>query len=124
VFHPPYINVHLGVAERMGRHRLLVLKGGGGEAERVPLKPATATVWDHDTGRHDLDLPAVEGLRPHPAANDTPAAFAAVWTGEAMPETPLATIQSTISLALLAMGRANDPAHGVDQAASIWARRG
>ena len=32
VFHPPYIDVHLGVAERMGRRRLLVLKGGGGEA--------------------------------------------------------------------------------------------
>jgi anthranilate phosphoribosyltransferase len=123
VFHPPYINVHLGVAERMGRHRLLVLKGGGGEAERVPLKPATATVWDRDTGRHDLDLPAVEGLRPHPAANDTPAAFAAVWTGEATPETPLATIQSTIGLALLAMGRAGDPADAMDRAASIWARR-
>ena len=46
VFHPPYIDVHLGVAERMRRRRLLVLKGGGGEAERVPLKPATATVWD------------------------------------------------------------------------------
>jgi len=52
VFHPPYIDVHLGVAERMHRRRLLVLKGGGGEAERVPLKPATATVWDaRDTAR-------------------------------------------------------------------------
>ena len=50
VFHPPYIDVHLGVAERMDRHRLLVLKGGGGEAERVPLKPATATVWDRTPG--------------------------------------------------------------------------
>jgi anthranilate phosphoribosyltransferase len=123
VFHPPYIDVHLGVAERMGRRRLLVLKGGGGEAERVPLKPATATVWDRDAGRQDLALPAVEGLRPHPAANDTPAAFAAVWTGEATPETPLATIQSTIGLALLAMGRAEEPADAMGQAASIWARR-
>jgi len=123
VFHPPYIDVHLGVAERMGRHRLLVLKGGGGEAERVPLKPTTATVWDRDAGRYDLALPALEGLRPHPAANDTPATFAAVWTGETTPETPLATIQSTIGLALLATGRTNDSADAMDRAASIWARR-
>src|SRR6185437_9519001 len=34
VFHPAYIELHLGVAERLGRPRLLVLKGGGGEAER------------------------------------------------------------------------------------------
>ena len=53
VFHPPYIDVHLGVAERMGRRRLLVLKGGGGEAERVPLKPGSAAVWDLEAGRLD-----------------------------------------------------------------------
>jgi anthranilate phosphoribosyltransferase len=65
----------------------------------------------------------VEGLRPHPATNDTPTAFASVWTGETTPQTPLATIQSTIGMALLAMGRADDPADAMDQAASIWARR-
>jgi anthranilate phosphoribosyltransferase len=123
VFHPPYIDVHLGVAERMDRRRLLVLKGGGGEAERVPLKPATATVWDRDTGRRELALPAVEGLRPHPPANDTAEAFAAVWSGETAPETPLATIRATIALALLAMGRADDPSHAMEDAASIWAQR-
>ncbi len=123
VFHPPYINVHLGVAERMRRKRLLVLKGGGGEAERVPLKPATATLWDLDAGPREITLPAFEGLRPHPPASDTTAAFAAVWTGEATPDTPLATIQATIALALLAMGRTEDPVQALQQAASIWARR-
>jgi anthranilate phosphoribosyltransferase len=123
VFHPPYIDVHLGVAERMGRRRLLVLKGGGGEAERVPLKLTTASVWDRETGRAELTLPAIEGLKPHPPAGDTGAAFAAVWTGESSPETPLATIRATIALALLAMGRADDPAQAMDHAATIWAQR-
>jgi hypothetical protein len=63
--------VHLGVAERLARPRLLVLKGGGGEAERVPLKPAVASVWDLTLGRQELALPAIEGLRPHPPAGDT-----------------------------------------------------
>ena len=67
VFHPPYIDVHLGVAERMDRRRLLVLKGGGGEAERVPLKPATASVWDREAGRQEVVLPAMDGLAAAPA---------------------------------------------------------
>jgi anthranilate phosphoribosyltransferase len=123
VFHPPYIDVHLGVAQRMERQRLLVLKGGGGEAERVPLKPATAWLWERTTGRQELALPAVEGLRPHPPATDTPALFASVWTGEATPETPLATIRSTIALALLATARSDDPVQAMDLASTIWAQR-
>nr|WP_294504311.1 glycosyl transferase family protein [uncultured Rhodopila sp.] len=123
VFHPPYIDVHLGVAERMGRPRLLVLKGGGGEAERVPLKPATASVWDRTAGRAELALPAIDGLTPHPAAADTPDSFAAVWRGETVPETPLATVRATVALALLAMGRAENPDHAMDQATAIWSQR-
>jgi anthranilate phosphoribosyltransferase len=123
VFHPPYIDVHLGVAQRMGRRRLLVLKGGGGEAERVPLKPAAAAVWDRATGREEIALLAVEGLRPHLAAADTTASFASVWTGDSTPETPLATIRATIALALLAMVRAADATEAMDLAGTIWAAR-
>jgi anthranilate phosphoribosyltransferase len=102
---------------------LLVLKGGGGEAERVPLKPATASLWDHETGRLELTLPAMEGLRPHPPAADTAAMLAAVFRGEILPETPLATIQATIALALLATGRTQDTTQAMDHAAAIWAQR-
>jgi anthranilate phosphoribosyltransferase len=123
VFHPPYIDVHLGVAERMQRQRLLVLKGGGGEAERVPLKPASAALWDLRHGRQDLTLPAIEGLKPHPPAEDTPDLLAAVWRGEATPATPLATIQATIALALLAADRAAEPDTAMAQARQVWAER-
>ncbi len=124
VFHPPYIAVHLGVAERMHRRRLLVLKGGGGgEAERVPLKPTSASLWDLPTGVRELDLPAVDGLRPWPPTEDTPATFAAVWNGELAPDTPLATIRATIALGLLAIGRTDDPAQAMADAATIWAQR-
>jgi len=123
VFHPPYIDVHLGVAERMGRQRLLVLKGGGGEAERVPLKAAIASVWDKDAGRAEIALAAVDGLPPHPAASDTPESFAAVWRGETAPDTPVATVRATIALALLAMGRAENPDQAMDRATAIWSQR-
>jgi anthranilate phosphoribosyltransferase len=123
VFHPPYIDVHLGVAERMGRRRLLVLKGGGGEAERVPLKPTPATVWDVGAGRVEYALPAVAGLQPHPPAGDSPAGLGSVWRGETAPATPLATIQATIALALLALGRTDDAGDAMVFAGSIWMQR-
>ncbi len=123
VFHPAYIDVHLGVAERMGRGRLLVLKGGGGEAERVPLKPATASLWDARAGRQDITLAAVEGLRPHVASADTPALLAAVWQGAATPDTPLVTIRATIALALLATGVTDCPGQALQRAAAVWAGR-
>ncbi|MBS0639775.1 MAG: glycosyl transferase family protein [Proteobacteria bacterium] len=123
VFHPPYIDVHLGVAERIGRDRLLVLKGGGGEAERTPLKPGSASLWDRAAGRGELALPAVEGLTAHDAASDTPALLASVWHGDATPVTPVATVQATIALALLALGRNDDPVVAVRDAAVIWKQR-
>jgi anthranilate phosphoribosyltransferase len=123
VFHPPYIALHLGVAERLGRGRLIVLKGGGGEAERTPLKPATAAVWDTRTGRGELALPAIDGLSPHQVAADTPDLFAAVWRGDAEPETAVATVQATIALALLALGRSADAASAMNDAAAVWAQR-
>jgi anthranilate phosphoribosyltransferase len=121
VFHPPYIDVHLGVAERLGRQRLLVLKGGGGEAERVPLKAALAHLWDRDrAARVELALPAVTGLAPLSPPEDTPGLFAAVWQGAAAPPTVVATIEATIALGLLALGRAGTPGHADDAARAVW----
>ncbi|GEM_PF-995635 len=59
VFHPAYIRVHLGVARLMRRPRLLVLKGGGGEAERNPAKPLAAYLWQRGQEPAEVILPAV-----------------------------------------------------------------
>ncbi len=115
VFHPPYIAVHLGVAERLGRPRLLVVKGAGGEAERTPGKPGTAYVWD-GAARQELAL-AGEDLPPPDPYLETIDTFAAVWRGEALPARPLATIRATLGLALLALGRSDA------EAESVWRER-
>ncbi len=121
VFHPPYIDVHIGVAERLARPSLLVLKGGGGEAERPPAKPTAVHLWRRGEGRSELLLPATgpSGAR----SGDTPALLAAVWHGEAAPEDAVATVTGTIAMALLALGRARDAEHADTQARDIWARR-
>jgi anthranilate phosphoribosyltransferase len=131
VFHPPYIDVHLAVAARMGRRRLLVLKGGGGEAERVPLKAATAHVWDHRQGRHEVLLEPSDHLDPHrdphrdpmSPREDTPDLFTGVWRGDRTPPNVIATIGATIGLALLALGHAQTTAQADAQARAIWSSR-
>lgn len=123
VFHPPYVDVHLGVAERMDRPRLLVLKGGGGEAERVPLKPASAHVWEAGSGRTEVVLPATPGLPALTPQADTPELLAAVWRGAADHPTAVATVQATIALGLLALGRAGTGEAADAAAQAIWMAR-
>ena len=109
VFHPPYLAVHLGVAERLARPRLVILKGGGGEAERVPLKPGGAWRWDQEEGRSEIALPGMPDLAPLTPAADTEALLAAVWRGETAPPTVIATILATIGLGLMALGWTREP---------------
>lgn len=87
VFHPPYLKLHLDAAARLGRGRLAVLKGGGGEAERRPEKATPVFLW-------------AEG-------QVTEFPFPALCSADASEETlGRATIQATVALALLALGKA------------------
>jgi anthranilate phosphoribosyltransferase len=124
VFHPPYIDLHLGVAEALGRSRLTVIKGAGGEAERTPAKPVTAHLWDRARGRWEILLPAT-----HPTARleETKrlglADFVAVWEGGLVEEGAVATILGTLALALLAAGRAGEIDAAAAMARDFWQNR-
>jgi anthranilate phosphoribosyltransferase len=123
VFHPPYLAVHLGVAELLERPRLFVLKGGGGEAERVPLKAATGWLWDREAGRSEIAFAGWQGLSPLTPAEDTSALLAAVWRGDATPPTAVATVIATIGLGLLALGWASNAEVAEQDAERIWRDR-
>jgi anthranilate phosphoribosyltransferase len=114
VFHPPYIETHLATAELLGRPRLLVLKGGGGEAERNPLRPVTAHLLVRGEGRRSLNLPA---LTAEAVASEEPP-IGAIWRGELAAPDIEARIIGTIALGLLALGRGAD-----DEAHAVWRRR-
>ena len=111
VFHPPYIDVHLGVAERTGRARLAVVKGGGGEAERNPAKPVSVHVWQVGEGRSECVLPASAG-------SVAEAGLAEVWAGATSLGACVA--RATIAVALVALGQAEN-ADAV--AAEVWSTR-
>jgi anthranilate phosphoribosyltransferase len=122
VFHPAYVDVHLGAAERLGRPRLLVLKGGGGEVERSPTKAGYAFLWDVGQGRSEFLLPAT-----HCADTDRvgalPSRLAKIWLGEVTPAISIGTIHATIALGLLAHSRTTDWNAALDDARYIWSAR-
>ena len=78
VFHPPYIETHLSAAEILGRPRLLVLKGGGGEAERNPRRSVAVHLWVAGRGRAEQVLAPLTVGEPDPQEPDP----AALWRGE------------------------------------------
>lgn len=116
VFHPPYIALHLAVAERLGGHRLLVLKGAGGEAERNPAKPVAVHLSAPGTSRSEHAMPALASEPPSGAP------MAQVWQGQAAGSREETTVIGSIALALLAMGVA-DPTSADTAAARLWAAR-
>lgn len=114
VFHPPYIALHLGAAERLGRPRLLVVKGGGGEAERNAAKPMAAHLFARGAGQAELGLPAISAARPGGAD------FLRVWRGDGDAEAETAVVKATIGIGLLALGVADTGAQADAQADEIW----
>jgi anthranilate phosphoribosyltransferase len=114
VFHPPYIETHLAAAELLGRPRLLVLKGGGGEAERTPRRNVAAHLWVSGRGRSEQLLPPLPLGEPDLSEPDP----GAIWRGELRHEETEARIIATIALGLLAMGRGGDA-----EARQIWLDR-
>lgn len=122
VFHPAYIALHLGVAERLQRRSLVVIKGGGGEAERPATKATAAHVWRHDTGRSELLLPALASPS-EPRGADTVAGLVRVWRGEDEEHAAVQTVVGTITLALLALEPGIEAAAADRRAGEIWSAR-
>ena len=117
VFHPAYIETHLATADRLGRPRLALVKGGGGEAERNPAKPLTVNLFQKGAGRCELILPAM----PLPDANARD--IKALWQGTAEETAEAAIVRGTIALALLALEPGSDAVEADRQAMTVWAER-
>ena len=113
VFHPAYIALHVAAADLLGRQRLVIVKGGGGEAERNPAKAVAAHWFDRIIGAGEATLP------PLAAAGETGDDLVQVWHGGEGPGA--ATAVATVALGLIALGEA--PANADALAAELWRRR-
>ncbi len=123
VFHPPYIALHVAVARRLDRERLLVLKGGGGEAERAAGKTVSVQVFDRMAGPNEMMLPALLDAPARETVSDTPERLAAVWRGDETAAAPVSTVIGTIAMGLLAIRPGSTVDEADRDAARIWASR-
>ncbi len=124
VFHPPYRSLQAEAARLLGQARSAVFKGGGGEAQRNPLKacavahvlngkiidqswPALLPDVDHRWRDEDLD----------------PRHIRALWQGEIDEAAPVAAVTGTAAIALALTGRAATPAEAQALAERLWRQR-
>lgn len=124
VVHPPYRQLHRETAAQLGIANTAIFKGGGGEAQRNPLKPCQ--VFAMRNGRAlDETFPA----RPEGTGFDwrgeslAPGRVAALWRGEIDDPAPVGAVVATAGLALWVLGRAASPAEADDLAAAMWRDR-
>ncbi|MDR3524836.1 MAG: glycosyl transferase family protein [Acetobacteraceae bacterium] len=115
VFHPAYIELHLGAGTLLGR-RVSVLKGGGGEAEWSGLKALTVSTTEGET----VWQPLASGVK---VASQNVADLVAVWRGENVDPGAEAAIIGTAAIALRARDAGLSVTAALAEARRMWAKR-
>lgn len=119
VAHPPYRPLHQETAVLLGQPRAAVLKGEGGEAERVPEKPCeVAGVVDGAAVTLDWP-PMLTDPRRQPETYDL-SALSALWRGDLSDPAAEAAVIGTAAIALHAMGKCATPAQAEETASRLW----
>jgi anthranilate phosphoribosyltransferase len=124
VFHPNYIELHAEAARLLSQPRAAVLKGGGGEAQINPRKPARiAMLRDGAVASESWPVMLAEddpGWRDEPL---DPARLVSLWRGERAAPGPEAAIVATTAVALRLLGRAAGPDAALAAARDLWQGR-
>lgn len=122
VAHPPYRPLHQETAVLLGQPNAAVLKGEGGEAERVPEKPCEVAGVAGGVAQN-IDWPAMLADPRRQAEGYDLSALAALWRGELTDPAAEAVVTGTAAIALHAMGRVATPAEADRLAADMWRNR-
>lgn len=127
VFHPPYIPLQASTATQLNNGHALILKGGGGEAERAPYKPLKAVVSQAQQ-QEEVIFPALRDkadMQPdkdHFSKADH-AHLKAIWQGKQQDPAAESIIIGTIATALYSLGKATTPNEADGKAANLWQNR-
>jgi len=126
VFHPDYRDLQQGAAHILGQRALCVFKGGGGEAERNPLKPCAAFVL-RDGEAVEEEWPArLDARQRHLVGADSGIegeSLRALWRGELDDAAMSETVIGTAAVALRLTGRAGSIDEAEAMAEGLWADR-
>ena len=124
VAHPPYMPAHAEVAQLLNQPKAVIMKGGGGEAQRNPLKPCRlSTVYNGIIGEETW--PA---FKPESGVNWRnedldPKRVPALWRGELDAPNSEAAVIATAALALKLVGKADNFEDADAQAGKMWNAR-
>ena len=122
VAHPAYRPLHRAAAAMLGDGRVAVLKGDGGEAERVPEKACDVALLRNHVAE-DMVWPA---LLPSPRRETTSldlTSLAALWRGQQDDAAGEASVIGTTAIALYTLGDAATPAAAEQLARELWQAR-
>jgi anthranilate phosphoribosyltransferase len=124
VAHPPYMPAHAEVAAILKQPRSVIMKGGGGEAQRNPLKPCrVSTAYDGV-----IDEETWPALTPETGVNwrtedlDSKR-IPALWRGDLDAPASEAAVIATAAIGLKLVGKATDFGDADRQATEMWANR-
>lgn len=124
VFHPPYVPLQVETALKMQNGDAIIFKGGGGEAERTPLKPVKMAHTKPGRVAEVVFEPLLDKANFDTKPEDPdPAHFRRVWQGEASDEKAEATIIATAAAALYILNRAATPDDADSLARAMWTSR-
>ncbi|SES92287.1 glycosyl transferase family protein [Oceanicella actignis] len=124
VFHPSYRALQQQAAALLGARSMIAVKGGGGEAERVPAKRVELFRLEHGRAFEETAPPLIEApARRHAEPEPSAARFLAVWRGEEDDPYAAATVAGTAALALLSAGLAPDLEAAEARAWALWRAR-
>ena len=121
VFHPAYRELQQGAAHRLGYRSASIIKGGGGEFERNPLKPCrVAGLREGVPVEHEWPALAAGGDE---TEVDDEAALLACWRDELGSSHAESVVVATAALALATLGQVKEPAEADRLARAMWASR-
>jgi len=121
VFHPAYLELHLGAASACGDHNLLLFKGEGGELEIRPDARTALTGLRHGEPAEGV-LSAAMG-RQTPPGEVSVAPLQALWRGQADDAYGEAAVIKTVAAVLWGLEKVASLEEGEKAAAALWEAR-
>ncbi len=124
VAHPPYMPVHADVAKILGQPYCTIIKGGGGEAQRNPLKPCRVTTVNGSIIGEEV-WPALNPEKGINWRNEIlkPELAKSLWLGDYLDKRAESAIIATTAVALKQTQKACSTSDADQMAASMWNSR-
>ena len=124
VVHPPYRGLHRETALLLGLPAAAIFKGGGGEAQRNPLKPCEVFALT-DGAPVDETWPAMQAGAGYDWRGESlePDRVAALWRGDIDAPVPEAAVIGTAAIALKLVGRSSGMDEAQSMAQAMWRDR-